>query len=68
MTVGAQVRQTVAALKGSRATIRLYAEHSRHEETRSAYRQAFDIVSAVLSDLEKRLQEIEHEEPQYKGN
>lgn len=68
MTIGAQVKQTVAALKGSRATMRLYAGHSRHEEARSAYRQALDIVDTVLTDLEKRLQEIEQEEPQYKGN
>ena len=61
MTVSAQVRQTVAALKGSQATLRLYAAHSRHEETRSAYRQAYDIDSAVLSALELRQQE-------YKGN
>lgn len=68
MTVASQVKQTLASLKGSQGTLRLYALQAGNEETMSAYHEAVDALDAVIHDLEKRLQTLEYQEPQYKGN
>lgn len=68
MTVGSQVKQTLASLKGSRGTLRVYSTQTRDEKTRSIYEDALEITGSIITDLEHRLQHLEAEEPQYKGN
>jgi len=68
MTVGSQVKQTLASLKGARGTLRVYSTQTRDKETRSVFTNALEITSSIIGDLEKRLQTLESEEPQYKGN
>lgn len=68
MTVASQVKQVIAALKGSQGTIRLYAAQTQKEETRAVYDEAMETTSEIIRDLEKRLSAIEYQEPQYKGN
>lgn len=68
MTVASQVKKTVATLKGNQATLRLYALQTRHEETRGVYKEALRVTETIISDLEARVQTLEYEEPQYKGN
>lgn len=68
MTVGSKVKQTVAALKGSEATLRLYSLQERDKEARAIYTEAFEKISKIKISLEKRVSSIEFEEPQYKGN
>ncbi|KUO73108.1 MAG: hypothetical protein APF77_20800 [Clostridia bacterium BRH_c25] len=68
MTVASQVKQVLATLKGSQGTIRLYAAQAQQEETRAVYDEALDATTEIIHDLEKRLSEIEYQEPQYKGN
>ena len=68
MTVASQVKQTLASLKGARGTIRVYSTQTRDEEARSMFTEALEVTSSVIEDLEKRMQTLEFEEPQYKGN
>ena len=68
MTVASQVKQTLAALKGSQATLRLYEAQMNQEETRAVFHTALETTEGIVSDLEKRLQTLELQEPQYKGN
>jgi len=68
MTVASQVKQALASLKGSQGTLRLYAAQTRDEETRSIYSEALETTEGIINDLEKRLQTLELQEPQYKGN
>lgn len=68
MTVGSQVKQTLASLKGSRGTLRVYSTQTRDEETRLIYEDALGITDSIITDLENRVQHLEAEEPQYKGN
>ena len=68
MTVGSKVKQTLATLKGSEATLRLYSLQERDKEARDIYAQAFEEISKIKIDLDKRVGVIEFEEPQYKGN
>jgi len=68
MTVASQVKQTLASLKGSQGTLRLYAAQARDEETALVYQEAIEEVQGTIKDIEKRLQTLELQEPQYKGN
>ena len=68
MTVGSKVKQTLATLKGAEATLRVYSLQERDKEARDIYAEAFEEISKIKIDLEKRVGAIEFEEPQYKGN
>lgn len=68
MTVASQVKQTLAGLKGVQGTLRIYSAQTQDEETVSVYQEALETTQAVISDLEKQLQVLEFQEPQYKGN
>jgi hypothetical protein len=67
MTVGSKVKQTLAVLKGSEATLRLYSLQERDEEARGIYTDAFEEISKININLEKRVGILEFQEPQYKG-
>ena len=67
MTVSSQVKQTLAGLRGARATLRVYAAQTREDETAAVYREALQTTEEVVGDLEQRLKTLEFEEPQYKG-
>lgn len=68
MTVAAQVKQTLATLKGNQGTLRLYALQTRDEETKLVYNEALEVTTKIISHLEERIQTLEYSEPQYKGN
>ena len=68
MTVIANVKQTLATLKGSEATLRLYSLQERDKNAKAIYTEAFEEISKIKIDLEKRVGAMELEEPQYKGN
>lgn len=67
MTVASQVKQTLASLKGTQGTLRLYSVQSQDTETKSVYEGALNVTGEVIKDLEDRLQTLELQEPQYKG-
>jgi len=68
MTVASQVKKTLATLKGNQGTLRLYAAQTRNEETKSVYNEALETTGTIINDLERRVQTLENQEPQYKGN
>lgn len=68
MTVASQVKQTLAGLKGVQGTLRLYSAQTRDDETRTVFNEALTVTNGIINDLEKRLQTLELQEPQYKGN
>jgi len=68
MTVITKVKQTLATLKGSEATLRLYSLQERDEKARDIYTEAFEEINKIKIDLEKRVGSIEFQEPQYKGD
>ena len=68
MTVASQVKQTLAAIKGSQGTLRIYAAQSQDEETCAVFNEAIDVTACIINDLEERLKVLELQEPQYKGN
>ncbi|SDE97820.1 DUF1657 domain-containing protein [Sporomusa acidovorans] len=68
MTVASKLKQTLATLKGNQSTLRLYSLQTRDEETKLVYRETLETAGIIINDLEGRLQTLELQEPQYKGN
>ncbi|OPJ65605.1 DUF1657 domain-containing protein [Clostridium chromiireducens] len=68
MTAISKVKQTLATLKGAEATLRMYSLQERDKEAKDAFNTAFEEISKIKTDLEKRVGTMEFEEPQYKGN
>lgn len=68
MTVASQVKQTLANLKGIQGTLGIYSVKSQDEETKTVFNEAINTINCIVEDLEKRIQTLEFEEPQYEGN
>ncbi|HBF38724.1 MAG TPA: hypothetical protein DDW50_15575 [Firmicutes bacterium] len=67
MTVGSQVKQTIASLKNAQATLKIYSIQSQSEETRRVFNEALSTTGEIISGMEARLKVLEFEEPQYKS-
>ncbi|NLJ77429.1 MAG: DUF1657 domain-containing protein [Peptococcaceae bacterium] len=67
MTVSAQVKQTLASLKGIHATLETFVSVEKIPTEKEILRHNMQKVAIVINDLEKRLGVLEFEEPQYKG-
>ena len=68
MTVASQVKKTLATLKGNQGTLRLYMLQTRDENAKLVYTDALEVTGKIINDLEERMQTLEYQEPQYKGN
>ncbi|MCX7922595.1 MAG: DUF1657 domain-containing protein [Clostridia bacterium] len=68
MTVASQVKQTLAGLKGVQGTLRIYSTQTQDDETKIVFNEALEVTREIINDLEKRVQVLEFQEPQYKGN
>lgn len=68
MTVASQVKQTLASIKGVQGTLRIYSTQTQDDETKSTFSEALEVTEGIVNDLEKRMQVLEFQEPQYKGN
>jgi len=65
MTVGTQVKQTLAGLKSAQASFETFALQTENKNAKQLYQQAAEQTKSVVESLEPRLQEIISEEPQY---
>lgn len=66
MTVGTQVKQTLAGLKSAQASLETFSLGTENQTAKQLYQDAAKQTQAIIDSLEPRLQEIEQEEPQYK--
>jgi uncharacterized protein YaaN involved in tellurite resistance len=67
MTVATQVKQTLASLKGAQANLETFALETQNKQAKQMYAQAAQTAKTICDTLEKRVTELENEEPQYKG-
>lgn len=67
MTVSAQVKQTLASLKGAQADLETFALATQNKKAKDAYAQAATATQSICNSLQQRVTELEKEEPQYKG-
>jgi hypothetical protein len=66
MTVGAQVKQTIAGLKSAQASLETFALGTENQQAKQLYQTAAQQTQSIIDSIQPRLQEIEQEEPQYK--
>ncbi|MEG6512319.1 DUF1657 domain-containing protein [Desulforamulus ruminis] len=67
LTVAAQIKQTVASLKGIQATLDTFSSFAEDEEAKTLLKNNSEKVYQVIDRLEQRVKVLEFEEPQYKG-
>ncbi|MFD2761989.1 DUF1657 domain-containing protein [Lentibacillus cibarius] len=67
MTVSSQVKQTLAGLKSAQASFEQFALQTENKQAKQLYENAAQQTQGVLQSVETRVQQIEQEEPQYKG-
>ncbi len=68
MTVGSQVKQTLASLKSIEANLNSLSIKTLNQEAQHAFHEACLKTRKVVHQIEKRVGELEVEEPQYKGS
>ena len=67
MTVVSDVKQCLASLKGVEANLSSLAERTQDEDSKKTVHETMMVVSEIVTDLKKRVGELENEEYQYKG-
>jgi hypothetical protein len=67
MTVASQVKQTVASLKGIRATLESMAAIEKTPAAQQLLSSNAGKLGAIINKMEQRVGELEYQEPQYKG-
>lgn len=65
MTVGTQVKTTIANLKSAQASFETFALGTENKNAKQLYQTAAQQTQAIIDSIEPRLQEIQKEEPQY---
>ncbi|MEX2415107.1 MAG: DUF1657 domain-containing protein [Paenibacillaceae bacterium] len=67
MTVASQVKTCVASLKGAQASLEQFALETQNQDAKTLFTNAAAQTKQVLQQVESRVQQLENEEPQYKG-
>lgn len=67
MTVSSQVKQAVTSLKSAQASLEQFALQTQDKTAKQVYADAATQTQGILNSLQPRVQQIENEEPQYKG-
>lgn len=67
MTVASQVKTCLASLKSAQASLEQFALETQNQEAKSTFENAAKTTQQVIDQIGARVQDIEQEEPQYKG-
>jgi hypothetical protein len=67
MTVASDVKTTLASLKGAQANLETFAISTQNQEAKKIFEQAAQTTQQVVDQISGRVQQLENEEPQYKG-
>jgi hypothetical protein len=67
LTVASQVKTTVASLKSAQASLEQFALETQNQEAKTLFTNAASQTAQIVSDVQSRVQQLENEEPQYKG-
>lgn len=67
MTVASDVKTCLASLKSAHASLEQFALSTQNQEAKNIFENAAQTTSQVINQLSDRIQQLEQEEPQYKG-
>ena len=66
VTVGSDVKTCLAALKGAQASLEQFAL-DENQEAKTMFTNAAQQTDQIVQQVQARVQQLENEEPQYKG-
>ncbi|NLB17733.1 MAG: DUF1657 domain-containing protein [Syntrophomonadaceae bacterium] len=67
MTVASQVKQTLSSLKSAQASLESFAIETQNQMAKQLFTDAAQQTKTIINNLEPRIQDLEREEPQYRG-
>lgn len=67
MTVSSQVKTCLASLKSAQASLEQFAINTQNQEAKSMFENAANATQQIVDQVSSRVQQIEQQEPQYKG-
>jgi len=67
VTVSTQVKTCVASLKSAQASLEQFALNTQNQEAKQMFTDCAAQTGQILQQIESRVQQLENEEPQYKG-
>jgi hypothetical protein len=67
VTVASDVKTCVASLKSAQASLETFALATQNQEAKALFTNAAGQTEQILQQVESRVQQLENEEPQYKG-
>jgi hypothetical protein len=67
VTVASDVKTCVASLKSAQASLEQFALSTQNQEAKAVFETASITTQQVIDQISIRVQQLENEEPQYKG-
>jgi hypothetical protein len=67
VTVGSDVKTCLASLKGAQASLEQFALGTENQEAKTMFTNAAQQTNQIVQQVQARVQQLENEEPQYKG-
>lgn len=67
MTVASDLKTCVASLKSAQASLEQFALSTQNQEAKDTFTTCAQSTQQVIDQVSERVQQIETEEPQYKG-
>lgn len=67
MTIASDVKKCLASLKSAQANLEQFALSTQNQQAKQLFTNAAQTTQQVIQQVESRVQQLESEEPQYKG-
>ena len=67
MTISSDVKTCLASLKSAQASLEQFALGTQNKEAKQLFENSAKTTQQVVQQVESRVQQIEKQEPQYKG-
>jgi hypothetical protein len=67
VTIGTQVKTCLASLKSAQASLETFALGTQNQDAKMMFQNAAQSTQQIVDQVSARVQEIENEEPQFKG-
>lgn len=68
MTAGKKIKTCLSSLRSAQADLETFALETENQLAKDMYTQFADQTKTIVEGLQARIQEVEAQEPQYKGN
>lgn len=67
MTVASDVKTCLASLKSAQASLEQFALSTENQQAKQMFASCAQTTQQVVDQIQARVQQLENEEPQYKG-